>query len=264
MIKFFRKIRQNLLTENSSTTPAARLSKYLFYAIGEIILVVIGILIALQINTQNENNKKQKLLAIYKSELINDLLLDVSHFEYHLAFAQEENKRIDSIRTILQGSNANLDTLNKFIRDGLTFIRKEPYIMLASTEYPIINNNTFQSLQNSGEFTLLENDLQEELVSFYGYSKKYSFMINEIKANKNELYFSYINSIPYQQSEINVVNNEMYEEIWNKVDWNEVQIRYISLLNTYYELNLKTEFFNDIRLYKTGIMIDLLKEDKDG
>ena len=263
MIKFFRRIRQNLLTESSSTAPAGRLSKYLFYAIGEIILVVIGILIALQINTQNENIKKQKLVSIYKSELISDLLLDVSHFEYHLSLAQEENKRIDSIRTILQGANANLDTLNKFIKRGLTFIRKEPYIMVASTEYPIINNNTFQSLQNSGEFTLLENDLQEELVSFYGFTKKYSFMINEIRANKNELYFTYINSIPYQQSEINVVNNKMTEQIWNNVDWNSVQIRYITLLNTYYELNLKTEFFNNMRLYKSGLMIDLLNDDKD-
>ena len=47
MIKFFRKIRQRLLSEN-------KFSKYLFYAIGEIVLVVIGILIALQVNNKNE------------------------------------------------------------------------------------------------------------------------------------------------------------------------------------------------------------------
>ncbi|WP_431157819.1 DUF6090 family protein [Winogradskyella poriferorum] len=50
MIKFFRKIRQRLLSEN-------KFSKYLLYAIGEIILVVIGILIALQINNWNERQK---------------------------------------------------------------------------------------------------------------------------------------------------------------------------------------------------------------
>lgn len=49
MIKFFRKIRQRLLTEN-------KFSKYLLYAIGEIILVVIGILIAININNTNEAN----------------------------------------------------------------------------------------------------------------------------------------------------------------------------------------------------------------
>lgn len=50
MLEFFRKIRQQLLSENS-------FSKYLFYAIGEIILVVIGILLALQINNWNEDRK---------------------------------------------------------------------------------------------------------------------------------------------------------------------------------------------------------------
>ena len=54
MIKFFRKIRQQLLTEN-------KFSKYMLYAIGEIVLVVIGILIALSINNRNENNKKRNL-----------------------------------------------------------------------------------------------------------------------------------------------------------------------------------------------------------
>ena len=53
MIKFFRKYRQQLLSEN-------RFTKYLIYAIGEIILVVIGILIALQINNWNETQKQNK------------------------------------------------------------------------------------------------------------------------------------------------------------------------------------------------------------
>ena len=53
MLKFFRKIRKELLSENS-------FSKYLLYAIGEIILVVIGILIALQINNWSEEKKDTK------------------------------------------------------------------------------------------------------------------------------------------------------------------------------------------------------------
>ena len=67
MIKFFRKIRQNLLSEGKT-------GKYLKYAIGEIVLVVIGILIALQINNWNEqrktNNKEQNLLNALKQEFV--------------------------------------------------------------------------------------------------------------------------------------------------------------------------------------------------
>ncbi len=57
MIKFFRKIRQQLLTEN-------RFTKYSLYAIGEVFLVVIGILIALQINNWNESRKHDKKLQV--------------------------------------------------------------------------------------------------------------------------------------------------------------------------------------------------------
>ena len=61
MIKFFRKIRQNLLSEGKT-------GKYFKYAIGEIVLVVIGILIALQINNWNESRKmkieEKKMLQI--------------------------------------------------------------------------------------------------------------------------------------------------------------------------------------------------------
>ncbi len=169
---------------------------------------------------------------------------------------------IDSLRTILKRPNANEDTLNNIIRQSLTFFKKENWIMIATTEYPLVSDNTFQSLQNSGQITLLDNELQEEIVSFYGYTRKYTFMVQEILTSKNEVYFDYINNIPAMQSkEMNIVNQSLYNQVWNNVDWNIVQIKFISLMNTYYELNLKTQFFNDIRLYKTNIMIDQLKSD---
>ncbi len=70
MIKFFRRIRKSLLSEN-------KFSKYFLYAIGEIILVVIGILIALQINTWNEGKKTKeeelKYLLLIKQEMQGNL-----------------------------------------------------------------------------------------------------------------------------------------------------------------------------------------------
>jgi len=66
MIKFFRQIRQRLLTEN-------KFSKYLLYAIGEILLVVIGILIALQINNWNEETKNTKAEIRILQHLVEDL-----------------------------------------------------------------------------------------------------------------------------------------------------------------------------------------------
>ena len=72
MIKFFRKIRQKLLTEN-------KFNKYLIYAIGEIILVVIGILIAIQLNDLNENRKEHKKELSFIKKLQEDINFDIQH-----------------------------------------------------------------------------------------------------------------------------------------------------------------------------------------
>ena len=69
MIKFFRPIRKDLMTQNKT-------SKYLKYAIGEIILVVIGILIALQLNEWNDHRKEIKLEKEYYCRLLDDVRLD--------------------------------------------------------------------------------------------------------------------------------------------------------------------------------------------
>ena len=76
MIKFFRKIRQNLLSKGSTGSPVWPAGRYFKYALGEIVLVVLGILIALQINNWNENrkdiNKSKAILGEFKKDLASD------------------------------------------------------------------------------------------------------------------------------------------------------------------------------------------------
>ena len=75
MIKFFRRIRQQLVTEK-------KISKYLLYAIGEILLVVFGILIALYLNTKKEiktnNAQVEKILANVFKDLEKDLIDNIN------------------------------------------------------------------------------------------------------------------------------------------------------------------------------------------
>ena len=71
MIKFFRKIRQNLLTEN-------KFSKYLLYATGEIVLVVIGILIALTLNNNNAKEKSETKALVVFDELLEELASNIT------------------------------------------------------------------------------------------------------------------------------------------------------------------------------------------
>jgi len=78
MIKFFRNIRQKLITENQTVI---KNTNYFKYAIGEIVLVVIGILIALQINNWNEQRKLKQNDLILCKELLNDALADSVFFQ---------------------------------------------------------------------------------------------------------------------------------------------------------------------------------------
>jgi len=75
MLKFFRKIRRQLLSENS-------FSKYLLYAIGEILLVVIGILIALQINNWNETKKDRQQEQQILAAILDNLVEDETNLDY--------------------------------------------------------------------------------------------------------------------------------------------------------------------------------------
>lgn len=98
MIKFFRKIRQNLLMENKT-------SKYFKYALGEIILVVIGILIALQVNNWNETRKQQLEIDKLLGDIEEDLIAN-----YHMA-----NEVLTFYK--IQDSIAKLITDNKLTKE---------------------------------------------------------------------------------------------------------------------------------------------------
>lgn len=90
MINFFRKIRQSLLTQN-------KVSQYLIYAIGEILLVVLGIIIALNINNANEKRKNQEKITAILKEIQIDLVTDITE---SVSLFKRFN-RADSIQDII-------------------------------------------------------------------------------------------------------------------------------------------------------------------
>lgn len=89
MIAFFRKIRQNLLAKN-------QVSRYLIYAIGEILLVVIGILIALQANNWNEHRKNLDTIEETKKVLVEELKNNISATYRYISRGYEEGKKLDA------------------------------------------------------------------------------------------------------------------------------------------------------------------------
>ena len=94
MIKFFRKIRRKLIAEGN-------LKRYLIYALGEILLVVIGILIAVQLNNLNKNNSNRKELQSSYQNLYLDLKTDIITFNELDTVLTKIVKSIESIKHLL-------------------------------------------------------------------------------------------------------------------------------------------------------------------
>ncbi len=152
MIKFFRKIRQNLIMENKT-------SKYFKYAIGEIVLVVIGILIALQINNWNENRKLKSKADIYVNKIINDLKVDTLNISKLINRAVTHKKEIANYFEYFNSEDSiNVEQLIDSINDLEVFYLKY---------FPV--NKTFKDMESSGNSDLLldtHRDFLINLVSF--------------------------------------------------------------------------------------------------
>ena len=104
MIKFFRKIRYDLMSENKT-------SKYFKYAIGEIVLVVIGILIALSINNWNENRKEIE----NQRKLFSNLKIDFQNRLNELEDFYNELRDSNIQTALIISSNGRLRYFLKFI-----------------------------------------------------------------------------------------------------------------------------------------------------
>jgi len=109
MIPFFRKIRKKLADDNKPL-------KYLRYAIGEIVLVVIGILIALQINNWNETRKELQELINILQNIAADMRVDAINLRDNLEYAKEENERIKSFLNNKDYSGFTRDSLQKSLQ----------------------------------------------------------------------------------------------------------------------------------------------------
>ena len=139
MFRFFRSIRQGLVNEGKT-------SKYFRYALGEIILVVVGILIALQINNWNEDRKDRILEREYVERLIQDLL---------------EDQRIMTIA--MDRGEVKLASANKVLLAlaDPESVRKSPSLAIPSTAYsfarPDLQTTTFNELMSSGNLRLIRD-----------------------------------------------------------------------------------------------------------
>ena len=149
MLTFFRRIRKGLLGEGQARN-------YLLYAIGEIALVVIGILIALQINNWNESRKQQKqefylLLQMQKEFQADSVLLDRFTF-----LTQKKVREGKLVRNVLYGNGKmSIDSIVVF-----SFLNGKTVLFDGYTP-------TFDEIVSSGKLGILKGDKLKEKIKAY-------------------------------------------------------------------------------------------------
>ena len=150
MIPFFRKIRKKLVDDNNPLT-------YMKYAIGEIALVVIGILIALQINSWDLQKQQQNNIKENAKLLIQDLEEDILEVELNIAVITDISTKIDSLSISVQ--NRKTEEISNIDFLCLTWnVLYRPYIW---------NRTTFNQLENSGGLQYIEDVSLTKLISNY-------------------------------------------------------------------------------------------------
>lgn len=200
MIKIFRNIRKNLLKESKNTN-------YLKYAIGEIILVVIGILIALQINNWNENRKDRTFEVKMLKEIGQALENDYNHFERLI----ERMKKLDSATNVIA----------KHIYEQSTFVdslndrgRSTMYLLRIGVQYQY-NRGPYEAIKSSGIDRISNDSLRNALIKLYDFdiprneeltkwadrdydeqSKKLLSFLGETTVKLNNNQYEFVNTFP--------------------------------------------------------------------
>ena len=147
MLTFFRHIRKSMLSEN-------KFSKYLLYAVGEILLVMIGILLALQVNNWNEDNQLEKVRQNYYTQLLEDLNAETVNLHDRISVLEKSTASHEAFLEVFDRTDLNvLQLIEALTKVDLTF------------QYLSFNTNTIETLEATGDIKLIPTDIRKGLIT---------------------------------------------------------------------------------------------------
>ena len=167
MLKFFRRIRQRLLSEN-------KFSRYLLYAIGEIVLVVIGILIALQINNWNDTRKLSERELSLLGELKSNLETNLFNLEKDIEIQIEGARHIDSLISHLEHRLPYKPSISVHLKKG----NFAPDVILTSS--------AFETLKSSGLELIRSDSLRRQIIELFEVT--YPYLIQETRRLEDQVW----------------------------------------------------------------------------
>ena len=188
MIKFFRKIRQRMLIEN-------RFSKYLVYAIGEIILVMIGILLAIQVNNWNEEKKERGLEKSYLTNLKKDLERDK---EGLLDIANKRKEKVVALNVLLE--QVDIENPAEYPTD----ISSHFFTMTAWIAFNP-NENAITEILSSGDLRIIQKqEIKDNLLELRNKYKE----LTDVRAHLRREYEEYIYNTVYKVDDFRLIKSK--------------------------------------------------------
>lgn len=151
MLRFFRQLRQNQIS-------GKQFRRYFLYALGEVLLVVIGILLALQIDGWNNNRIQKKKELIYLKEIQLSLQDDLDRIGHSIKFNQKKDSVIDKSLGAMLHADSNLEAMNELTKN-----------MPVLAEYAVFTQNrvAFDNMLSAENIDLISSDSLRILLSNY-------------------------------------------------------------------------------------------------
>ncbi len=151
MLHFLRHIRQKLIIQEN-------IRKYLLYAIGEIMLVVIGILIALQVNNWNESRKEATIKQSVLENLLFDIDDDLWNLEMQLGQMSDRIDQAEYLLKIMEDPQMDIDSTKTAVA-----LTRVGWVLVYTPTFA-----TYNEILNSGRLSLIESvDLKKNLAGYY-------------------------------------------------------------------------------------------------
>lgn len=183
MLKFFRKIRAALIAEGKT-------AKYLKYAIGEILLVMIGILLALQVNNWNEYRKERIEENKILREISRNLEIEIKAIDRRIILMQSAVKKIEKLLTLIEQDSIIMGNA----MDSLFGVVRPFYLF-------DLNMTPFQELNSKGISIISDDSLKLELTNVYDVMHRrfenYNKFAEKGSDNLGDYYLKNFNNLSY-------------------------------------------------------------------
>jgi hypothetical protein len=240
MINLFRKTRKKMADDN-------RPLKYMRYAVGEIALVVIGILIALSINNWNQERINDIEAKTYIKAIYNDLINDTLML----------SKKITLYKELLQHNNGLIDETKSDTAYLETFINVAKNFNPTFTDIEAFNNSTLSSIESTGKLDLLNQNLKKELL-------EYKLMQESSVTDRNvDIYLDHINNFSTKYK-FGAFPNKYMSRLNSTFKDEQEYVNLFSSLIGYKSYMMRVSLSNwNYTLTKAKIIISLIKTGDD-